>query len=169
MLQNLIFMFSVYPKNSRTGSRKTSITQELLVIENCPTLCWVTLLIFCRLVFDISSHSTDLILAWCTSLQVSHPNSKVSHQNSRLVYEIFQFLKQAVSRTWHADSDLVIIIRTEKKERVQSCMYFLKQLVFQGVQKLTFRMGWSKHNKLSIPTSMNLYIQHVFIWFLVDT
>ena len=168
MLQNLIFMFSVYPKNSRTGSRKTSITQEFLVIENCPTPCWVTFLIFCRLVFDISSHSNDLILAWSTSLQVSHPNSKVSHQNSRLVYEIFQFLKQAVSGTWHADSDLVIIIRTEKKERVQLCMYFLNQLVFQGVQKLTFCMGWSKHNKLSIPMSMNIYIQHVFIWFLVD-
>ena len=53
--QRLIFMFSFYPKNSRTGSTKTSITQELLVIENCPTPRWVTFLIFCRLVYDILS------------------------------------------------------------------------------------------------------------------
>ena len=98
MFQNLIFMFSFYPKSSRTGSRKTCITQELLVMESCPTPHWVAFLIFCRLVYDISSHLHDLILAWSTSLQVSH-------QNSRLVYEIFwKYLKQAVSATWHADS-----------------------------------------------------------------
>ena len=33
---------------------------------------------------------------------------------------------------------------TKKKDRVQLCMYFLKQLVFQGVQKFTFHTGWSK-------------------------
>ena len=113
--QNVIFMFSFYLKSCRTGSRKTSITQELLFIESCLTSLWVTFLIFCRLVYDIFSHSNDLILAWSTLLQVSHPNSKVSHQNSRLVYEIFQFLKQAVSATWHANSNLVIIMELKRK------------------------------------------------------
>ena len=107
--QNCIFVFSFYPKNSRTGSRKTSITQKLFVIESWPSPRWVAFLIFCQLVFDVSSHFNDLILAWSTSLQVSHQNSEtsnqeVSYQNSRLVYEIFQFLKQAVSATWHGDS-----------------------------------------------------------------
>ena len=164
MFQNLTFMFSVYPKNSRTGSRKTSITQEFLVIENCPTPCWVTFLIFCRLVFDIFSHSIGLkhlVTGQPPRLKGQSPKFKASVRS-------FPISETAVSRTWHADIDLVIIIRTEKKERVQLCMYFLNQLVFQGVQKRTFRMGWSKHNKLSIPMSMNIYIQHVFIWFLVD-
>ena len=35
--QNLIYMFSLYPKNSRTGSRKNTLTQEWLVVESCPT------------------------------------------------------------------------------------------------------------------------------------
>ena len=107
--QSRIFVFSFYPKNSRTGSRKTSITQKLFVIETWPSPHWVTLLIFYQLVCHISSHLNDLILAWSTSLQVSHQKSKISHQevsyqNSRLVYEIFRFLKQAVSATWHGDS-----------------------------------------------------------------
>ena len=67
--QNIIFLFSFSPKNSKTGSRKTSITQELLAIESCPTPRWVTFLIFCRLVYDVSSHLNDLILAQSTSFQ----------------------------------------------------------------------------------------------------
>ena len=101
--QNLIFLlFFLSKENSRAGSRKTSITQEMLVIERFPTFCWVTFLILYRLVYDISSHLNDLILARITSLQISHHNSKVncqkfSHQSSKLVFEIFHFLKQAVS------------------------------------------------------------------------
>ena len=51
IFQNLIF-FSFYPKNGRTGSRKS-----------CPTPHWVTFLIFFRLVYDIPSHLNGLILA----------------------------------------------------------------------------------------------------------
>ena len=126
--QNVMFMFSLYPKNNRTGSRKTSIIQELLVTESCPTLRWVTFLIFCRLVYDIFSHLNHPILAQSTSLQVSHRNSKnsrqkVSHQNSRLVYEMFQFLKQAVSATWQADSTLVIIMGLKRKITVGHILF----------------------------------------------
>ena len=118
--QNLTFTFSFYPQNSRTGSTNTSITQELLVIESCPTPRWLMLLIFCLLIYDISSHLNGLIFARSTLLQVSHQNSKfgcekVTHQNSRLVYEIFQFLKQEVSATWHADSYLVINMELKRK------------------------------------------------------
>ena len=35
-------MFSLYPKNARTGSRKTFITQAWLFVESCPTPHWVT-------------------------------------------------------------------------------------------------------------------------------
>ena len=95
LFQNLIFVFSFYPKSSRTGSRKTSITQELLVIESCPTPCWVPFFaIFCRLVYDISSHLNDPILAQRALLQVRYQNSKVSrrkvsHQNLKLFHENF--------------------------------------------------------------------------------
>ena len=135
-LQNLIFMFSFYPKNNRTGSSKTSVTQELSVIGSCPTSGWVTFFIFCRLIFDISSHLNDMILAWSTSLQVSHQNSKVSRQNSRLVYKTFQFLRQVVSATWHADSDLVIVMQLKKKGAVAHVLF--EPINFQGAQKFTF-------------------------------
>ena len=86
-----VFFFS---KKNRTSSRKTSITQEWLVIENYLTPHWITFLIFRRLVCNITSHLNDLALVWNTLL---HLYQKVSHQNSRLLCEIFQFLKQAVS------------------------------------------------------------------------
>ena len=94
LFQNLIFVFSFYPKSRRTGSRKTSITQELLVIETCPTPCWVPFLIFCRLVYNILSHLNDPILARSALLQVRYQNSKVSrlkasHQNLKLPRENF--------------------------------------------------------------------------------
>ena len=100
IFQNLIFIFSFYSKNSRTGSRKTSITQELLVIESCPAPSWVTFLMFCWLVYDISSQLNDLILAWSDLLQVSH-------QKTGLVYQIFQFLNQTVTIIWYADRSSV--------------------------------------------------------------
>ena len=113
-------MFSFYPKNNGTGSTKTSITQELLVFENCPTPRRVAFLIFWRFIYDISSHLNGPILVRSTSLQVSHKKLKVSRQNfslqnPRLVYKIFQFLKQAVSATWPADSNLVIIMELKRK------------------------------------------------------
>ena len=37
MFQNLMFMFYFYPKSSRTSSRKTSLTEGMLVVESCPT------------------------------------------------------------------------------------------------------------------------------------
>ena len=46
IFQNVILMFSVYPKNGRTGSRKPSITQAWLVVESCPTLYWVSAQLF---------------------------------------------------------------------------------------------------------------------------
>ena len=115
--QRLIFMFSFYPKNSRTGSTKTSITQELLVIENCPTPRWVTFLIFCRLVYDILSFEWPnfgpkyLVTGQPPKFKGQPP--KGHPQNSRLVYEIFQFLSSKCNL--NADSNLVIIMKLKRK------------------------------------------------------
>ena len=73
--QILIFMFSFYPCNSRTGSRKTSMTQEWLVIESSLTPCWVTFLIFCQLVYNITSHLNDFGLKCLVTVM---PKSSVS-------------------------------------------------------------------------------------------
>ena len=39
---------------------------------------------------------------------------------------------------------LIVIKLTEKKGRVQFSMYILNQFVFQGVQKFTLNLRWSK-------------------------
>ena len=158
--KSYIYVFFL-SKNSRTGSSKTSVTQELSVIESCPTPGWVTFFIFYRLIFDISSHLNDMILAWSTSLQVSHQNSKVSRQNSRLVYKTFQFLRQVVSATWHADSDLVMIMQLKKKGAFVHVLF--EPINFQGAQKFTFTWVGVRYNMFSITGSVNL-----FTWFVVD-
>ena len=94
ILQNLLFTISFYPENGGTCSRKDSMTQTWLVVESCPAPRWVTFLLFCRLIYKIPYHFKGLLLAWSTSLQLC---KKVSHPNSRLEYEIFPFLKQALS------------------------------------------------------------------------
>ena len=39
--------------SSTIDSRKTSITQEQLVVESCPALCWIAFLMLCQLVYNI--------------------------------------------------------------------------------------------------------------------
>ena len=93
--RNLILMFSFYPKNGRTGCRKCY-----------PTPHWVAAFsIFFRLVYDIPFLLNGLILVWSTSLQLCW---KVNHRNSRILYQIFPFLKQVVSVIQF--SDMLIII-----------------------------------------------------------
>ena len=83
------------------------------------------------------------VFAWSTSLLLC---KKVSVQNSRLVYRAFPFLKQVVSVIQF--SNMLIVIElfygTEKKSIIQFRHVHLIQLVFQGVQKLTLKLEWSK-------------------------
>ena len=60
----LIFVYLFFPKNSTTDFTKTFITQEWLVVESCPTHCWIAFLMLYRLVFNIHSHFNEPILAW---------------------------------------------------------------------------------------------------------
>ena len=50
-------------KNSTIHSRKTSITQDWLVVESCPTSRWIVFLLLFRLVYNIRSHFNELNLA----------------------------------------------------------------------------------------------------------
>ena len=99
-----------------------------------------------------------MILAWSTLLQVSNPNSKVSRQNSKLVYEIFQFLKQAVSANWHADSGLVIIMELKRKSTVVHVL-FEPVSVSRGTEiYLSHGMEWD---------IMSFQLQRVWIYYLI--
>ena len=51
-------------KNSTIDFTKTFITKEWLVVESCPTPCWIALLMLYRLVYNMRSHFNELILAW---------------------------------------------------------------------------------------------------------
>ena len=46
----LIFVYLFFPKNSTIDSRKSSITQEWLVVESCPSPHWIAFLMLYRLV-----------------------------------------------------------------------------------------------------------------------
>ena len=43
-------------------AEKVSITQELLVVESCPTSHLIALLMLYRLIYNIRSHFNELIL-----------------------------------------------------------------------------------------------------------
>ena len=44
IVQKLLIVYLFCTKNSTIDSRKTSITQERLVVESCLTPCWITFL-----------------------------------------------------------------------------------------------------------------------------
>ena len=52
------------PKNSIIDSRKTSITQEWLVVESCSTPRWIAFLMLYQLVYNLYSNFNELNLAW---------------------------------------------------------------------------------------------------------
>ena len=52
----LIFVHLFSPKNGAIDFTKTFITQEWLVVENCPTPLSMTFLMFYRLMYNIGSH-----------------------------------------------------------------------------------------------------------------
>ena len=60
----LLLLVNIFcPKNSTIHSRKTSITQDWLIVESCPTSRWIVFLLLFRLVYNICSHFNELNLA----------------------------------------------------------------------------------------------------------
>ena len=56
IVENLfIFVYLFCPKSGAIDFTKTFITQEWLVVENCPTPSWITFLMLYRLVYNIFS------------------------------------------------------------------------------------------------------------------
>ena len=70
IVQNLlIFMYLFCPKNNTIDSRNTSITQERLVVESCPTTRWIAFLMLYQLVYNTRSDFNELIFAWSAYLK----------------------------------------------------------------------------------------------------
>ena len=62
IVQNLlIFVYFFRPKNSTVDSRKTSMTQEWLVVESSPTTGWIAVLMLYWLVCNIRSHFNERV------------------------------------------------------------------------------------------------------------
>ena len=78
-LKFFLYFYFFCLKNSRTGCRKTSITRDWLVADNCLTPRWIEFLMFYRLAYNIPSHFNDLMLAWSAYLRLWE---KVSRQKS---------------------------------------------------------------------------------------
>ena len=155
--QDLISIFSFYPKNSGTGFRKSSITQALLVVESCPTPHRVTLLIFRRLFYDLPCHLNGLILAWRTSLQLCLKgnvwNVPISETGSRC---------NSVFR--HNDSNWVIIMELERKVEYSWTYTFWASLCFKRYRSLPWT--W---DGVSIRFQLQLMwrVRRFFIFFYI--
>ena len=63
-------------------------------------------------------------------------------------WELFQFLKQAVSTTWHADSNLVIIMKLKKKIEYSWVCTFWTSQCFKGYRNLPFAWDGVRYDKL---------------------
>ena len=65
LFKTFLYLFIYFAQKDGTyDSRKTSITQEWLFVESCPTLHWIAFLMVYRLVYNIRSHFNKLILVW---------------------------------------------------------------------------------------------------------
>ena len=146
-------MFSFYPKNGRTGSRKSSIIQAWLVEESSPNPHWVTFLIFCRLVYDIPSYLNGLTFPWSTSLWIFPISEIGSRCNS-----VFR----------HADSSWVIIMELERKMECSWARTFWAELCLQGYRSLPLRYKLSIATGVTITAIYFLNLQYMFVRFVVD-
>ena len=62
-----LYLFTYFVQNNSTiDSKKIFLTQEWLVVENCPTPPWIAFLMLYQLVYDIRSHFNEPILPWIT-------------------------------------------------------------------------------------------------------
>ena len=75
-----------YSKNSRTGSRKTFVTQKWLVVKSFLK----TFLILNRFVYNIPSHLNDLTLVWSAQLQLCQKGQPPKFKASVQIFLIYE-------------------------------------------------------------------------------
>ena len=52
----LVFVYLFCPKNDAIDFTKTFVNQKWLVVESCPTPCWIAFLMLYRVEYNIRSH-----------------------------------------------------------------------------------------------------------------
>ena len=83
----LIFVYLFCPENSTIDSRKTSITQEWLLVEICPTLHWIAFLMLYWLVTDMWFYFNEPsfgLKCLLVLLELSHKKSKIKKKTFTL-------------------------------------------------------------------------------------
>ena len=91
----LVFVYLFWAESSKIDSRKTSITQELLVVECCPAPRWIALLMVYKLVYNTRSYLIELVLALSAHERQAarrakpHFSQTLSHSDHRLVEKVF--------------------------------------------------------------------------------
>ena len=153
-------MFSFDPKSSRTGS-KNFHNSRVVGHKKLPDSSLSKFFNFVTISLRLSSYLNDVIFAWNTSLQLCQ---KVSYQNSRLVYEIFQFLKQAVFATWHGDSNLFITMGLKRKIEYSWKCTFWTSYCFKGCINLSLAWDGVTYNVLLIGTGMTTTFNKQFYY-----
>ena len=129
--------FSFYPKNGRSGSRKTSITQASLVVESCSNPITNPIGLRYTLSFEWSDFGLKYLVT--VMLKGQPPKFKASVWN----FPISEIGSKCNLVLRHADSNWVIIMELKIKV-VYSWVCKFWACTFQGVQKFTMNLGWSK-------------------------
>ena len=96
--ENLIIIACLFcPKNGAIDFTKILITQERLVVESCPTPRWIAFLMHYQVVYNISTHFSELILAWSAYLKSEWKQTaggKESNLSLCSLWKIAWFFKQ---------------------------------------------------------------------------
>ena len=166
-------MFSFYPKNGRTGSRKSSIIQAWLVEEGSPNPHWVTFLnllsigLRYTLLFEWSDFSLKYLFTVMIKGQLPKFKARV------WISPISEIGSKCNSVFRHADSNWVMIMELERKMECSWACTFWAELCLQGYRSLPWTWDRVRY-KLSIATGVTitaiyfLNLQYMFVRFVVD-
>ena len=133
-LQNLILMFSFYPKNGRNGSRKTSIKLPLISRRKLPDplLGNVFNLLLIGLWYTLSFYWSDFGLKYLTTVMLKGqpPTFKASVWN----FPISETGSKCNSVVRHANSNWVIIMGLKRKVEYSWSCTFWASFCFKGTE-----------------------------------
>ena len=139
-LQNLILMFSFYPKNGRNGSRKTSIKLPLISRRKLPDplLGNVFNLLLIGLWYTLSFYWSDFGLKYLTTVMLKGqpPTFKASVWN----FPISETGSKCNSVVRHANSNWVIIMGLKRKVEYSWSCTFWACFCFKGTE-VTLELG----------------------------
>ena len=117
----LIFVYLFCPRDGAIDFTKTLITQERLVVESCLTPRWIAFSMLYRLVYNICSHFSGLILAWSALKQAEHSNichNKIFYKHKhvfsqnmwQVLFRIISKVLELLSKVWNIFITSLILV-----------------------------------------------------------